>query len=325
MGAAGEYPITPLTTTTTTTHTPLMSDAVNSYYLGLPECIFGAELNTQLITPDEARELCAKKYIQPHITDENELAAPLTEEELAQVREVFPDLQTTALPPHALSPVLRCLSDPDGMGATLTHQADTQALDDELWEAEGVLQVPPRVGRIEGAVAEEDQHAVEGGAVCKSHVQEKRHKGSLGGATPASMAASKGLWSRTTSLRDWYPDEHPFIKNQCNTDDPNETPYTMTTSGYLLYKRSYMPAMMQRREPLGFNTNDGVNYINYPYASLMRQPHSKRITRRPSWPPTRWWWHSAWTLTRCSANLCMPRRCTSSRVNPPTRPQSWTT
>ncbi len=63
LRAMGKYPITPLTTTTTTTHTPLMSDAVNSYYLGLPECIFGAELDTQLITPNEARELCAKKYI----------------------------------------------------------------------------------------------------------------------------------------------------------------------------------------------------------------------------------------------------------------------
>ncbi len=63
-GTMGKCPITPLTTMTTTTHTPpLMSDAVNSYYLGSLECIFGAELDTQLITPTEARELCAKKYI----------------------------------------------------------------------------------------------------------------------------------------------------------------------------------------------------------------------------------------------------------------------
>ncbi len=44
------------------------------------------------------------------------------------------------------------------MGATPTHQADTQVLDHELWEAEGVLRVPPRMGRVEGAVAEEGQH-----------------------------------------------------------------------------------------------------------------------------------------------------------------------
>ncbi len=38
-----------------------------------------------------------------------------------------------------LSPLLREMSDPSGMGATPTHEADTQALDHELWEAEGVL------------------------------------------------------------------------------------------------------------------------------------------------------------------------------------------
>jgi len=75
-GTTGEYPIIPLTTSP-------MSNDTNNYYLGSPECIFGSELDTQLITYNEARELCAKKYIQPHVHDENELAAPLTEEELA--------------------------------------------------------------------------------------------------------------------------------------------------------------------------------------------------------------------------------------------------
>ncbi len=82
-GSTGEYPITPLTTTPTTTHTSSMSDATNNYYLGSPERIFGAELDSQLITYAEARELCAKKYIRPRVTNEDELAAPLTEEELA--------------------------------------------------------------------------------------------------------------------------------------------------------------------------------------------------------------------------------------------------
>src|SRR6266702_5648692 len=116
------------------------------------------------------------------------------------------------------------MSDPDGMGATPTHQADTQVLNNELWEAEGVLRIPPHVRRIEGPIAKEDQSAMEGGAVCTSHVQEKWCESSSGGATPASTAPSRGPWSRTTSLQDWYPDEHPFIKNQCDTDDPNETP-----------------------------------------------------------------------------------------------------
>ncbi len=103
----GKYPIISSSLLRHTTNSPFsMSDAVNSYYLGSPECIFGAELDSQLITQTKARELCAKKYIRPHIQDENELAAPLTEEELAQVREVFPDLTTTAVRPCTLSPIL---------------------------------------------------------------------------------------------------------------------------------------------------------------------------------------------------------------------------
>jgi len=62
-GTTGECPITPLTTPLPIAHTSSMSNDTNAYYLGSPERIFGAELNSQLITYDEARELCAKKYI----------------------------------------------------------------------------------------------------------------------------------------------------------------------------------------------------------------------------------------------------------------------
>jgi len=267
-GMMGEYPITPLTSTITPRSHP-MSNATNDYYLGSPEQIFGAELNSQLITCDKARELCAKKYIRPHIKDENKLAAPLTEEELARVREVFPDFQTTPVQPRPLSPVLQEMSDPDGLGATPTHEADTQALDHELWEAKGVLQIPPRVGGATGAIAEEGQCAVEGGTVCTSCAQEKRREGSLGSTAPPSTPAMRGPWSRTTSLRDWYPDEHPFIKNYRDSDDLNETPYALTTTGYPLYKRTYMLAMVQRQDPIGFNPNRGDHYIDYP----IRLPH----------------------------------------------------
>ncbi len=94
---------------------------VNAYYLGSPERIFGVELESGLITLPKAQELCAKKYIQPHITDENLLVAPLTQEELGAVLLKFPDLETKPMPPRALSPMVRRLSDPDGMGATPTH------------------------------------------------------------------------------------------------------------------------------------------------------------------------------------------------------------
>jgi len=83
QGMMSKYPIPSSTSKPKNTHTLPMSNAVNSYYLSSPERIFGAELDTQLITCDEAQELCAKKYIQPHIQDEHELATPLTGEELA--------------------------------------------------------------------------------------------------------------------------------------------------------------------------------------------------------------------------------------------------
>ncbi len=95
--------------------------------------------------------------------------------------------------------------------------------------------------RLEVANAEEGQCAVEGGAVRASHIQEKRRQDSEGSVAPASMPATRGPWSRTTSLKDWYPDEHPFIKNTYDSDDPNETPYMLTMSSFPLYKKSYMP------------------------------------------------------------------------------------
>ncbi len=268
-GMTSKYPILPFTLKQMTTHSSHMSNAINSYYHGSPEHIFGAELNSQLITQDEAQELCAKKYIQPHVKDKNELATPLTEEELARVQEVFPDLQMQPVSQHPLSPILRCMSDPDGMGATPTHQANTQTLDNELWEAEGVLRIPPHMEGAAGTVTEEDQHAMEGGAVCTSHVQEKHCEGSAGSTAPASTPATKEPWSCTTSLKDWYPDEHPFIMNHHESNDLNKTPYTLTTNRYPLYKRSYMPTVMQKRKPLGFNSNHRAHYINYP----IRLPH----------------------------------------------------
>jgi len=80
---------------------------VNTYYLGSLERIFRAELEEGLITIPKARELCAKKYIRPHITNENLLAAPLTKQELASVLLVFPELITKPMPPCALSPMVQ--------------------------------------------------------------------------------------------------------------------------------------------------------------------------------------------------------------------------
>ncbi len=79
------------------------------------------------------------------------------------------------------------------MGATPTHQANTQVLDHELWEAEGVLRVPPHWEEPGVSMKEEDVPAVEGGAVCTSCIQEKCHESSLGSTALASTPATRGL------------------------------------------------------------------------------------------------------------------------------------
>ena len=96
----------------------------------------------------------------------------------------------------------------------------------------------------------------------------------------------RGPWSRTTSLKDWYPDEHPFIKNYRDSDDPNETLYALTTTRHPLYKRSYMPAALQKKDPIGFNPNRGAHYIDYPihlpHESTTQQAHYTQAIMAPN-------------------------------------------
>ncbi len=133
------------------------------------------------------------------------------------------------------------------------------------------------MGGATAAIAEEGQLTVEGRAIYKSRSQEKRREGSPGSTAPPSTPATRGPWSHTTSIWDWYPDEHPFIKNSRDSDDLNETPYTLTTSGYPLYKRSYMSAALQQRDPIGFHSNRGNHYIDYPIR-LPGEPTTQQAT-----------------------------------------------
>jgi len=106
-GCTSEYHIPSSVPSTSLTNKLIsyMTD-VNNYYLGSPECIFGVELKLGLITLPEAQELCTKKYIRPHITDEDLLIAPLTKEELGAVLLKFPELDTKPMPTHSLSPMV---------------------------------------------------------------------------------------------------------------------------------------------------------------------------------------------------------------------------
>ncbi len=153
------------------------------------------------------------------------------------------------MPLRALSPMVRQLSDPDGMGATPTHQCEVQEINADIWgpkdghQGEILLPVLFRESRRRATAKHnpEGMLNVEGRAVHKSRREEKCKDGSTGSTEPGSTPAMRGPWSCTTShmSKDIYPAEHPFIHNIKDSDDLDETPYTATTSGYPLYKGSY--------------------------------------------------------------------------------------
>ncbi len=73
---------------------------------------------------------------------------------------------------------------------------------------------------------------------------------------------------------DLYPVEHIFVRTLKDTDNPNETPYTATTSSYPLYKGSYgILSSSKGKAPLGFVHNCGDQYISYPIQGL----HSNKV------------------------------------------------
>jgi len=166
------------------------------------------------------------------------------------------------------------MSDPDNMGATPTHQADVQEVDADIWgpkdgrPGEILLPVPFREPKHITDSAMEGLLNVEGRAIRQSRRQEKRQDGSTGSTAPVSTPTTRGPWSRTTSYRsegDLYPAEHLFIRTLKDSDNPHETPYTATTTGFPLYKGSYR--IKQNEVPLGFKPNCGDNFISFPITS----------------------------------------------------------
>ncbi len=144
--------------------------------------------------------------------------------------------------------MVRQLSDPGNMGATPTHQADVQDADTDIWgpkdgrAGEIPLPVPFREPKRITNSTTEGLLNVEGQAICESRRKEKCKDGSMGSTAPASTLATHGPWSCTTSYmneEDLYPAEHLFIHTLKDSDDPDETPYVATTTGFPLYKGSY--------------------------------------------------------------------------------------
>ena len=174
------------------------------------------------------------------------------------------------MPLHALSPMVRRLSDPDGMGATPTHQAEVHKIDTDIWgpkdgsAGEIPLPVPFHDPNRHMKRHQEGMLGVEGQAVCKSHRQKEHDDGSEGSTAPVSTPATRGPWSRTNShmSEDLYPAEHPFIRNLRDSNDKDETPYAATTEGFPLYKGSYVTH--HNKAPPGFKHNNGNHFIAFP-------------------------------------------------------------
>src|SRR6266702_1877799 len=99
---------------------------------------------------------------------------------------------------HAQSPMVRQLSDPDGMGVTPTHQVETEDLDTKLWTAEeGGEHTLPVPFRLPGQATGGD----DGGMlrVARRTVQESRREAkrthrSLGSTAPPSTPSARGPW-----------------------------------------------------------------------------------------------------------------------------------
>ncbi|SRR6266702_1137469 len=162
------------------------------------------------------------------------------------------------------------MSDPDGLGATPTHQADTQEIDKLIWEPEEgsggevVLLIPFHGSEAVTTRVQEAHLTVEGRAVHMCHRQEKWAVCSPGSTAPASTPTMCGPWSYASGMReeDIYPDEHLFIQVLKDSDDTNETPYAPTTTGFPLYKGSY--CTHAKTVPARFQWNDGDHFIPFP-------------------------------------------------------------
>jgi len=156
------------------------------------------------------------------------------------------------------------------MGATPTHQANVQDIDTNIWGPKdshpGEIPLPfpfKEPKRITGSTTEGLLNME--GAIRKSRCKEEHKDGSVGSTALASTPATCGPWSCATSYineEDLYPAEHPFICTLQDSDNPNETPYVATMTGFPLYKGSYQ---VKRNEvPVGFKPNQGDNYISFP-------------------------------------------------------------
>ncbi len=122
------------------THTP-SSIHMSSYYHGSPTRILAVEIEEGLITPKQARAICAARAA----------GGPITKDERVALVGRFPDPTEDAVPPCALSPTMYNLQDPDTRilytGRPISR-AEVNRLLDVLpsgQDTSPILPVPPRL------------------------------------------------------------------------------------------------------------------------------------------------------------------------------------
>ncbi len=183
-----------------------------------------------------------------------------------------------------------------GNGATPSHQHDTQDIDTELWgsgkDGEGpgqwALPIPPHLEASTGVAEEYDGvvQRVERGTVLMGSGNKASKAQTMASSSAPHTEVLRGPWEVAEEIEDkhLYPAKHPFIRTTTNSDDPNETPYSITTTSFPLYKKSYMHFIPEANEepPIGFKHNRSTDFIHYP-SPRHTAKWCKLNTSRSSW------------------------------------------
>ena len=174
------------------------------------------------------------------------------------------------MPPHALSPAMYNLQDPD-TGVLYTGRpisgAEVNRLLDALpshQEASQPLPVPLRISITNRVEDMPDVEVVEGRTVCASRSREMREVTSEG----TTAAGDLGPADEDDEQRDYYPAEHTHISYG---QIANDTPHAQTTGGQNMYRatvqvgRTHGPTVnWHLNMPPGFHLNAGPQYIPCP-------------------------------------------------------------
>ncbi len=205
------------------THTP-SSLYMSNYYHGSPTRILAAEIEEGLVTPEQARAICAAQAAE----------GPITKDERVTLVGRFPDPTEDAVPPCALSPTMYNLQDPD-TGILYTRRpisgAEVNRLLDALPSSQNtspILPVPPRLQIANGGENTQNVDDMEGRTVCTGS------QGTAGEVTSegTTQAGDPGLANEDDKHRNYYPAEHTHISYGQIT---NDTPHAQTTGGDNMY------------------------------------------------------------------------------------------